>query len=100
MKILIYGHTHLLVSDAVAYTTIDYAVALAQSGLADRVSVPISDEGGAPDIATVVLAPALHLLALSADDDEIGDSLTAIPAATRGYLDDVYARTAAVRAAS
>ncbi|PZF56793.1 hypothetical protein DEJ23_09620 [Curtobacterium sp. MCSS17_008] len=99
MKSLVYGNTPLLVCDAVAYTTIDYAVALAQSGLADRVNVPTFDDSGTAVTATIVLAPALYLVALAAADDEIGDNLMTIPPATRGYLYDIDARTAAVRAA-
>jgi len=98
LKSLVYGHTPLLVCDAVAYTTIDYAAALAQSGLADRVSIPTFDRSGIAETVIVVLAPALYLLALAAEDDELGDNLTTIPPATRSYLNDIDARTAAVRA--
>lgn len=100
MRTLVYGHTPLLVCDAVAHTTIDYAVALAQSGLADRVNIPTFDRFGIAETVTIVLAPALYLLALAAEDDEIGDNLTTIPPATRDYLNDIDARAAAVRAGS
>jgi hypothetical protein len=97
MKNIRYGAELVLVSDAVAYTTIDYAVALAQSGLADRVTMPTFDDVGCDAFVTIVLAPALPLLAQEAPEDALADSATwSLVADT--YVRDISSRTEMLRA--
>ncbi|WP_144715193.1 hypothetical protein [Curtobacterium pusillum] len=96
MKNIRYGAELVLVCDAVAYTTIDYAVALAQSGLADRVTIPTFDAMGCDTTVTIVLGPGLPLLAQEAPDDELGED-SSWSEGTSGFIRDVSSRTESVR---
>lgn len=70
MKYLIYGVASVMTSDEAAYAVLDYATALAQSGLADRVDVPSVDDYGMAATSSFILAPAIGVLVQSAPDDE------------------------------
>lgn len=97
MKTLIYGGQHLLVTDAVAYVTLDYAAALTQSSLADSVTVPTFTSHGTPDEVALVLGPTLPLLAVGAPDDVLGDDASCTTPTTADYLQDTAARAHIVR---
>jgi len=91
MKYLIYGVASVMTSDEAAYAVLDYATALAQSGLADRVDVPSVDDYGMAATSSFILAPAIGVLVQSAPDDELGPETTQFAA-------DLRIRTHAVQA--
>lgn len=97
MKTLIYGGQHLLVTDAVADVSLDYAAALTQSSLADSVTIPTFTSYGMPDEVTLVLGPTLPLLAVEAPDDVLGDDASCTSATTADYLQNTAARAYAIR---
>ncbi|WP_144713724.1 hypothetical protein [Curtobacterium pusillum] len=96
MKHLMYGGELLLTTDAVAYTIIDYAIALAQNGLADRVTLPTFDVEGDAVLTTILLAPGLPLLAQEAPPGGASDE-SAVTSRSRAFVDDLSARTLALR---
>lgn len=69
MKYLRYGGEALLVSGDAADATLAYCSALAQAGLTDVVHLPIVDADGCSATASLVLGPAIPLLAIDAPDD-------------------------------
>jgi hypothetical protein len=83
MKYLIYGVASVMTSDEAAYAVLDYATALAQSGLADRVDVPSVDDYGMAATSSFILAPAIGVLVQSAPDDELGPETTQFAAEIR-----------------
>ncbi|PZE36955.1 hypothetical protein [Curtobacterium sp. MCPF17_031] len=83
MKYLIYGVASVMTSDEAAYAVLDYATALAQSGLADRVDVPSVDDYGMAATSSFILAPAIGVLVQSVPDDELGPETTQFAADPR-----------------
>lgn len=100
MKYLLYGPGNLLVSDVVAYAVMDYAIALAQNGLADRVVVPVVGEYGEAATATILLAPAIPVLVCDAPDDVLEfDASQARDRQLIRFLQEITARTDTIRTA-
>jgi hypothetical protein len=91
MKYLIYGVASVMTSDDAAYAVLDYATALAQSGMADRVDVPSVDDYGMAATSSFVLTPAVGVLVQSAPDDELAPE-------TDAFTADLRDRTHAVQA--
>jgi hypothetical protein len=91
VKYLIYGVASVLTSDDAAYAVLDYAAALAQSGLADTVDVPTFDPYGIPATSSLLLAPAVGVLVQTAPDDELEED-------TSAFSREIRLRTRAVQA--
>jgi hypothetical protein len=90
MKNIVYGLTAVLTTDEAADAILDYAAALAHSGLADVVAVPTIDVFGSETTTSFLLAPSLGLLVEDAADDPLGPD-------TRAFVEEISWRARAVR---
>lgn len=90
MKHIVYGLTAVLTSDEAADAVLDYAAALAHSGLSDVVAVPTVDAFGTQTTTSFLLAPALGVLVEDAPDDPLGPD-------TAAFVSEITWRARAVR---
>jgi hypothetical protein len=76
MKSIMYAHVELLTSDAIAVAVLHYSAALADSGLAETIEIPIVETDGSRSTALMLIGPASQIVAkgVVSDVDEPEDA--------------------------
>jgi hypothetical protein len=73
MKTITYAGESFVTGDEIALAVLDYARALARSGSADTVEIPVRTGAGDITVATLLIGPASQIVA--EDDQDPGDEL-------------------------
>lgn len=93
MKTITYAGDRFLTGDAIATAVMDYARALARSGDADTVEIPVRDDAGGLTVATLLIGPASQIAAEETDDPhgELHDEAVVADLAHRSRAAETHA---------